>query len=73
MVDPANVEKLNRGDFGPILAMFADDATLAFPGNNGFASQFRRIEKADTLSRLNEAGRSSRGSCSAMWRPAPRW
>lgn len=35
-----NVELLNAGNYGPTLAMFADDATLAFPGDNSWARQF---------------------------------
>jgi ketosteroid isomerase-like protein len=37
----ANIARLNAGDYGPALAMFAPDATLAFPGDNTFARQFR--------------------------------
>lgn len=40
-----NIAKLNEGDYGPVLAMYADDATLAFPGDNGFASQLRPVVK----------------------------
>ena len=40
-----NIAKLNAGDYGPVLAMFTDDAALAFPGDNGFARQFRPVEK----------------------------
>lgn len=38
-----NIAKLNQGDHRPVLAMYADDATLAFPGDNAFASQFRPV------------------------------
>lgn len=40
-----NVAKLNDGDAAPTLAMFAPDARLSFPGDNGFARQLRPIEK----------------------------
>lgn len=40
-----NVARLNQGDYRPVLAMYADDATLSFPGRNGFAAQFRPVEK----------------------------
>jgi ketosteroid isomerase-like protein len=36
-----NVRRLNEGDLGPTLAMYADDATLTFPGDNSWARQFR--------------------------------
>jgi ketosteroid isomerase-like protein len=39
-----SIDKLNKGDYQPILAMFADDATLSFPGDNSWAHQYRRIE-----------------------------
>jgi len=29
-----NIERLNQGQYEPALAMFADDATLTFPGDN---------------------------------------
>jgi len=35
------ISRLNAGDFGPALRMFAADATLAFPGDNSWSSQFR--------------------------------
>jgi ketosteroid isomerase-like protein len=36
-----NVGRLNHGDIQPVLAMFADDASLSFPGNNTWANQHR--------------------------------
>jgi ketosteroid isomerase-like protein len=36
-----SVRRLNAGDYGPALAVFATDATLAFPGDNSWARQFR--------------------------------
>ena len=36
-----NIEALNRGDHGPVLAMFDDDATLTFPGASTFSTEFR--------------------------------
>ncbi len=36
-----NIEALNKGRYGPALAMFHDDAELAFPGNNSWSSQHR--------------------------------
>ncbi len=35
-----SVRRLNAGDYGPALAMFAPDATLNFPGANSWARQF---------------------------------
>jgi hypothetical protein len=40
-----NIGRLNEGDYRPALAMFASDATLAFPGENSWANQFRPTEK----------------------------
>ncbi|MGZ4758377.1 MAG: nuclear transport factor 2 family protein [Acidimicrobiales bacterium] len=37
-----NIEALNRGDHGPVLAMFAADATLTFPGRSTFSTEFRQ-------------------------------
>ncbi len=39
-----NIEHLNRGDYGPVLEGFGEDATLAFPGNNSWSTMFRRAE-----------------------------
>jgi ketosteroid isomerase-like protein len=36
-----NIERLNAGDLEPTLAMFADDATLSFPGDNSWATMER--------------------------------
>jgi ketosteroid isomerase-like protein len=36
-----SVRRLNQGDYGPALAVYADDATLTFPGDNSWARQFR--------------------------------
>ena len=40
-----NISRLNEGDYGPTLAMFADDATLSFPGENTWANQHRPTER----------------------------
>ena len=40
-----NVQRLNEGDYRPLLTMYADDATLSFPGDNAYAEQFRPVEK----------------------------
>jgi ketosteroid isomerase-like protein len=40
-----NISKLNNGDYRPALAMFRDDATLAFPGDNSWASEYRSAKK----------------------------
>jgi ketosteroid isomerase-like protein len=40
-----SIDKLNKGDYQPILAMFADEATLSFPGDNSWAHQYRRAER----------------------------
>ena len=36
-----SITRLNAGDYGPALAMYAEDATLAFPGDNTYATMFR--------------------------------
>ena len=36
-----NIRVLNTGRYGPALAMFAPDATLAFPGENTWSRQYR--------------------------------
>src|SRR4051794_17383664 len=40
-----NIAKLNAGDYGPMLAMAAPDAELAFPGDNSWSNQFRRTQR----------------------------
>jgi hypothetical protein len=40
-----NIQQLNDGNYRPALAMFHDDATLAFPGDNRWANQHRPTEK----------------------------
>jgi ketosteroid isomerase-like protein len=41
-----NIAKLNAGDYGPALAMYAEGATLAFPGDNTWATMFRPHERS---------------------------
>jgi ketosteroid isomerase-like protein len=36
-----NIRLLNEGRYEPTLAMFADDATLTFPGDNTWSRMFR--------------------------------
>jgi ketosteroid isomerase-like protein len=36
-----SIRALNAGDYGPTLAVFADDANLTFPGDNTWSRQFR--------------------------------
>jgi hypothetical protein len=40
-----NIRQLNAGNYRPVLAMFADDGVLAFPGDNSWANQFRPTER----------------------------
>jgi hypothetical protein len=40
-----NIRHVNEGNYRPALAMFHDEATLAFPGDNSWANQHRRTEK----------------------------
>ena len=39
-----SVRAMNAGDYGPALAVFADDATLTFPGDNSWSRQYRSPE-----------------------------
>ncbi len=39
-----SIAKLNEGNYGPALAMFAPDAVLCFPGDNSWAHQCRPTE-----------------------------
>lgn len=39
-----NIERLNRGDFAPTLAMLADGANLSFPGDNSWSRMFRPVQ-----------------------------
>ncbi len=36
-----NVAALNRGDYRPVLGMYAADATLTFPGDNSWSRMYR--------------------------------
>jgi ketosteroid isomerase-like protein len=40
-----NIAQLNAGDHRPVLAMYAEDVELAFPGDNSWAGQFRPLER----------------------------
>lgn len=40
-----NIRQLNNGNYRPALAMYRDDARLAFPGNKSWATQHRPTEK----------------------------
>lgn len=44
----ANIKRLNAGEYEPALAMFAPDATLAFPGDNSWSRQFRAPQRGRT-------------------------
>ena len=39
-----NIQRLNAGDFAPTIAMFADDATLSFPGDNSWSNMIRPVQ-----------------------------
>ena len=52
-----NIDRLNAGDYRPTLAMYADEATLAFPGDNSWATMFRPHELG-TESRPTHRGRT---------------
>jgi ketosteroid isomerase-like protein len=38
------IRHLNEGDYGPALALFADDGVLCFPGDNRWSGQIRPVE-----------------------------
>ena len=38
-----NIDKLNEGDAGPALKMYAPDVEFTFPGDNSWASEFRPV------------------------------
>jgi len=40
-----SIGKLNDGDYGPGLAMFAPDGDLCFPGDNSWANQYRTVPR----------------------------
>ena len=51
------VRRINAGDIGPMLSSFANDATLAFPGEHSWGGEYRgkpQIEKF--LRRFVEVG-----------------
>src|SRR5689334_5368122 len=37
-----NIARLNGGDYGPVLAMFTEDATLTFPGDNTWSRMYHQ-------------------------------
>ncbi|MCB0998100.1 MAG: nuclear transport factor 2 family protein [Acidimicrobiales bacterium] len=39
-----SIRRLNSGDHGAALAMFADDGELCFPGDNSWSGQLRPVE-----------------------------
>jgi ketosteroid isomerase-like protein len=52
-----NVRKLAEGDSGPLLAGYADDAVLLFPGQSSWGGEHRgRTEIAAFLDRFLDAG-----------------
>lgn len=36
-----SIRRMNEGDYRPTLAMYAEDATLTFPGDNSWSRQYR--------------------------------
>ena len=39
-----NITRLNDGDFASTIAMFADGATLSFPGDNSWSNMIRPVQ-----------------------------
>jgi len=59
-----NIGRLNQGDYAPTLAMFAEDATLAFPGDNTWSTMIRPVRKgrdAVVTHRLHRGGTTRSG------------
>ena len=69
-----NIEALNRGDYGPALAMFDDEATLTLPRGPAPSrpSSVTRGRAAPPTPPTGAGPRSS-GSSSGTSRPASRW
>lgn len=40
-----NILKINAGNYGPALAMYADNLEFAFPGRSSWADEFRPVER----------------------------
>ena len=55
-----SIGKLNAGDYGPGLAMFAPDGDLCFPGDNSWSNQYRTAQ-SKTTSRGSEQVVTHRG------------
>jgi|FLYL01.1.fsa_nt_gi ketosteroid isomerase-like protein len=36
-----SIQRLNEGDSGPLLATYADDATIVFPGTSSWAGEYK--------------------------------
>jgi ketosteroid isomerase-like protein len=52
-----SIDRLNAGDIGPLVAGFADDATLVFPGRSSWAGEYRgKQEIAEFLDRFVSVG-----------------
>ena len=49
-----NIRLLNEGRYEPTLAMFADDATLTFPGDNTWSRMFREPGKGRVAAPTHE-------------------
>ena len=43
-----NISKINAGNYGPALKMYADDLEFAFPGDNSWSDEFRPVERGRT-------------------------
>ena len=43
-----NIERLNAGDHGPVLAMYSPEARFSFPGDNSWATMFQPHQRGRT-------------------------
>jgi ketosteroid isomerase-like protein len=51
------VERINKGDIGPMLASYANDAVLVFPGEHSWGGEYRGKERiGEFLQRCVDSG-----------------
>lgn len=67
-----NIRAVNAGDIGPLLATYADDATLVFPGRSSWGREYRgKSEIEGFLRRFVRLG--IKGETGAMAVTGPPW
>ena len=68
-----NVEALRRGDPGPLLAGYADDAVLVFPGSSSWGGEHRGKPAIEAFLRALPGGGHRRGHAMTSWSTGPPW